>query len=336
MIRRGEMTPIRWRPPSAPPRARVKASAPPMPVIHRIELPGTGPEDVVFGADDMIYTGTADGAILRIDPHREQVWPVVSTGGRPLGLHADSDGSLLICDAHRGLLRWDQGGGGLEVLVETVDEQRLGFASNVVRTGDGTIYFTESSQRWFLEQWMGDLFEHSGTGRLIALAPSGQVTVLWEGLHFANGLAVEPGGDALIVAETAAYRLNRFRLRGPRAGEREILIDNLPGFPDNISVGSDGLIWVSLASPRNRLLDALADRPPWIRSLLWRVPDRVKPAPERTVWVLGVDPDSGQIVHDLQRGPEEYSMVTSVAEHDRTLVLGSLHESAVAVTHVPA
>lgn len=143
-----------------------------------------------------------------------------------------------------------------------------------------------------------------------------------------------PDGMSLIVAETAAHRLNRYWLSGPRAGSRETLAGNLPGFPDNISLGSHGLIWVSSASPRNPLLGALLARPPWLRQVLWRVPDRLKPAPERTTWVLGVDL-GGTIVHDLRRAGDTYSMVTGVAQRGGTLMLGSMHESAVAVTRIP-
>ncbi|MGW5381078.1 SMP-30/gluconolactonase/LRE family protein [Nocardia sp. NPDC003963] len=330
------MEPVRWAAPTAPPRARQKSSNPPLPPVRRIELAGYGPEDVVFAGPGTVYTGTAEGDIVRVDLDSGHTRTVVTTGGRPLGLHADPDGSLLICDAHRGLLRWDGTSPTVEVLVDTVDGRALNFASNVVRDPrDGTIYFTESSRRWSLEQWRGDLFEHSGTGSLFALTADGRVTTLLTDLQFANGVTMAPDGRSLIIAETAAYRLNRYRLRGPRAGTREVLADNLPGFPDNLGPGTDGLIWVGMVSPRNRMLDALLARPGRLRSLLWRVPERIQPAPEHTVWVLGVDAD-GTIVHDLQRPAGDYSMVTAVAEQGGTLVLGSLQESAVAVTRVNA
>ena len=330
------MKPQRWTPPAAPERARRKKSSPPMPSVRRIALPAAGPEDVVRAADGSIYTGTADGHVLRIDPATGEVGRVTNTGGRPLGLHIAADGSLLICDAERGLLRLTDPDRPAEVLVDTVDGKALTFASNVVdNPDDGLIYFTASSRRWSLDQWQGDLIEHSGTGRLLSLAPTGDVVTLLDGLQFANGVALAPDRSCLVVAETAAYRLNRYWLTGPRAGTRDTLIDNLPGFPDNIALGSDGLVWVTLASPRNPLLDALLPRPGILRRLVWALPDRMKPQPERTTWVMGVDLD-GTVVHDLQREGTDYAMVTGVVEHNGTLILGSLHESALALTHVPS
>ncbi|MGW6119095.1 SMP-30/gluconolactonase/LRE family protein [Nocardia sp. NPDC055165] len=305
-----------------------------MPPVRRIELPGAGPEDVVLGADGLVYTGIADGRILRVDIATEGVEVVANTGGRPLGLCAVGDGSLLICDAHRGLLRWT--GTEIEVLVGAVDDGPLNMASNVVGDPrDGTVYFTASSRRWPLELWMGDLLEHSGTGRLFRHSPDGTTATLLDNLQYANGIAFAPDRASLIVAETAAYRLNRYWVRGPKAGTREVLIENLPGFPDNIALGSDGLIWVTLAAPRNSLLDRLLPAPAIARKLLWRVPDRLRPRPARTAWVIAVD-HAGTIVHDLQRDGADYAMVTGVAEANGTLVLGSLDESALGLTHLPS
>ncbi len=328
------MTPVRWSPPTATPRAGQRRSTPPMPAVRRIELPGVGPEDVVIGADGLVYTGIADGRILRVDIATGAVETVANTGGRPLGLCAGADGSLLVCDAHRGLLRWS--GTDVEVLVDAVDDGPLNMASNVVEDPrDGTVYFTASSRRWPLDLWMGDLLEHSGTGRLFRYSHDGRTESLLDGLQYANGVAFAPDQASLIVAETAAYRLSRYWLHGPKAGTCEVLIDNLPGFPDNLALGSDGLIWVTLASPRNPLLDLLLPMPTLARKLLWRIPDRLKPRPVRTAWVLAVD-DHGTVVHDLQRDGADYAMVTGVAEAHGTLVLGSLDESAIALTHLPS
>lgn len=306
-----------------------------MPTLRRIVLPGVGPEDVVRGADGFIYTGIDNGQVLRVDLDTGDVTVVLDTSGRPLGLHAEPDGGLLICDAERGLLRWPGSGPEVEVLVDTVAGEKLTFASNVVADPEtGIIYFTSSSRRWSLDQWMADLAEHSGTGRLFRLVPGGEPEILLDDLQFANGVAFTPDRSALIVAETAAYRLTRYWLTGPKAGTHETLVENLPGFPDNIALGSDGLIWVTLASPRNPVLDMLLPLPGILRRVMWALPEQLLPSPARTAWVLGVAPD-GTIVHDLQGEGNDYAMVTGVVEHDGMLILGSLHENSLAVTRVP-
>ncbi|WP_433580598.1 SMP-30/gluconolactonase/LRE family protein [Nocardia brasiliensis] len=327
------MNPQRWTPPPATRRARETRSTPPLPAPARVELPAAGPEDVVRTPDGRLLAGTGDGTIHSIDPASGEVRSLVNTGGRPLGLHADPDGAVLICDFERGLLEL-RPDGTLEVLVDEFDGTRLPFASNVVRDTDGTIYFSSSTSRYPLDQYMGDLLEHSGTGRLFRRDPSGKVELLLDGLQFANGVVLAPDRSCVVVAETGGYRLTRYWLTGPKAGTRDLLIENLPGFPDNLGLCSDGLIWITLPSARNPILDRLLPLPGMLRRIVWTLPDWVQPKPVKTIWVMAVDFD-GNVVHDLQTEGTNFSMVTGVVEHEGTLYLGSLTESAVGVTRVP-
>ncbi|WP_433621120.1 SMP-30/gluconolactonase/LRE family protein [Nocardia sp. CA-120079] len=334
MVAGSTMQPQRWTPPPAPLRARETHSATPLPQLERFELPGAAPEDVVRTAEGRIIAGVDDGSVYSIEPADGTVSLLANTGGRPLGMHADADGSLLICDFHRGLLRLDSAG-EIEVLVDEVDGEPLPFASNVVRAADGTIYFSSSSRRYPLDEWMGDLLEHSGTGRLFRLDPSGKLETLIDGLQFANGVVLSPDGSTVLVAETGAYRVTRYWLTGPNAGTYDRLIENLPGFPDNMALGSDGLVWITLPSPRNPLLDRLLPLPGILRRIIWALPEWVQPKPPRTAWVMAVDFD-GTVVHDLQAEGTDYAMVTGVVEHDGILYLGSLTETAVGVSRIPS
>ncbi|MEV6768216.1 SMP-30/gluconolactonase/LRE family protein [Nocardia sp. NPDC051030] len=302
-----------------------------MPPLRLLKLPGVGPEDVVIGADGRVLTGTLDGSILAVDPGTGAVEQIGHTEGRPLGLHVCGDGSLLICNAGQGLLRLDKPGGTIEVLVSEVEGEPLTFPSNVIAADDGTIYFSASSRRWPVQQWMADLLEHSGTGRLLRRDTEGRVEILVDGLDFANGVVLAPDRSCVLVAETGAYRITRYWLSGPKAGTYDRLVENLPGLPDNMYLGSDGLAWVSIPAPRNRLLDTLLPLPGILRRISWAIPEQLQPKPERTVWAMAFDFD-GTLVHDLQREGTDYAMVTSVAEQEGVLYLGSLTESAIAVT----
>ncbi|MFE3224986.1 SMP-30/gluconolactonase/LRE family protein [Nocardia sp. NPDC059228] len=327
------MQPKRWTPPKATARAHENHSAPPMPPVRRLEVPGDGPEDVVVAPDGRVVAGLADGTLVAVDPADGTVERIGHTGGRPLGLHANPDGSLLICDANRGLLRLDKPGGQVEVLVSEVDGVPLNFTSNVVADGD-TVYFSESTRHWSLGEYMGDMLEHSETGRLLRRNPDGSVETLVDGLKFANGIVLAPDRSCLLVAETGGYSIIRYWLTGPKAGTHDYFAENLPAFPDNMGLGSDGLAWVALVSPRNPLLDMLLPLPGVLRRLVWAIPEALQPKPARTVWVQAFDFD-GNLVHDLQREGTDYAMVTGVAEQDGAIYLGSLTESAIAVTAVP-
>ncbi|WP_405631704.1 SMP-30/gluconolactonase/LRE family protein [Streptomyces sp. NBC_00016] len=314
----------------------------PLVPLRYITLPGHGPEDVVADPRGRVLTGVADGRILRIDglddPPAARVEHIAEIGGRPLGLELLPDGDLLVCCAEGALLRVDPDGGtgNVRVLTESAAGERLRFCSNVVALPDGTVYFTVSSQVHPLRDWMGDLVEHTGTGRLLRLEPGArEAEVVLEGLQFANGLARGADDSFLIVAETGARRLTRYQLTGPRAGRAEPLVERLPGFPDNLWRGApDGPVWVALAGPRVPPLDLLHLAGPAVRRRAARLAVNAPYRPSGTTGVLAVD-DDGRIVHHLTHRRSGFRMVTSVCETGGRLVLGSLWERGIAVCEAP-
>ena len=150
-----------------------------------------------------------------------------------------------------------------------------------------------------------------------------------DGLAFANGVALAADESYVAVAETGGRTVVRHWLTGPRAGTRDLLADDLPGYPDNIARGSDGLIWVTIASPPTRWSSACSARPLLAAPAGHPDPERAPAPAEADRPGAGLD-DAGRLVHDLD-GDDRYHMVTGVREHDGRVWLGSLHEPAVAV-----
>jgi len=306
------------------------------------QVPGRGAEDVLVapsGPDEgAVFTGTDDGVIHRVSHDGKQVDQVANTGGRPLGIEWLLDGRLLVCDAVRGVLAVDPRTGKLETLVSDIDGRPMRFCNNAAVAADGTIYFSDSSTVYGIEQWKADFVERTSTGRLLRRTPDGSLDVVLDGLAFSNGVALAADESYVAVAETAARTVVRLWLTGSRAGTRDFLVQDLPGYPDNIARGSDGLIWVSVASPRDPLVETLQRGPMWLRRRATRIPEALQPAPKRTVRVQAYN-DAGTLVHDLQLDKSEhggrYHMVTGVREHDGRVWMGSLHEPAIAVLDVP-
>ena len=328
------LRPGRWQPPVAPADQGRGPLTRALVPVDRLATGGDGPEDVVVDAAGRLLTGLADGRVVRIDPTTGERVVLARTGGRPLGLDPCEDGSVLVADHDRGLLRVDAAG-GVEVLADVHGGRRITFASNVAHADDGTIWCTTSTSRFDLDHHEGDLLEHSRTGRLLQRDPDGAVRTLVDGLAFANGLVRTPDGSSLLVAETGAYRVSRLRLTGPGAGRLEPWVDNLPGFPDNLSLGSDGLVWVAVAAPRQATLDRLLPLPGIVRTVAWALPPALRPGPADVAWALAFDLD-GRVVHDLRSTTAGYRFVTGVAERDGRLYLASLHEREVLVATVGA
>jgi sugar lactone lactonase YvrE len=329
------ISPVAWQAPPNPgyggpfaPNARLNN-------IETLALGGDyGPEEVVLDSQGRIYAATHDGWIVRLEPDGSRPTRWVDTGGRPLGLDFDAQGRLIVADAFRGLLAIDTQG-RLQVLATTADSLPIRYANNVAVAADGRIYFSDASTQFGAEASGGtypasllDILEHGGHGRLLVYDPATrQTTTLLDGLHFANGVAVSPDQSHVLVVETGAYRILRVWLTRAKAGLAEPLLEALPGFPDNLTRGREGRYWVALISPRNALLDRLADKPR-LRKVMQRLPAFVRPQAVSYGHIVAFNSD-GEVVADLQAPDGAYPLITSVTETADYLYLGSLVAPAI-------
>ena len=288
-----------------------------------------GPEDIALDAKGRIYAATQKGNIVRLDPNGSNPENWVNTKGRPLGIDFDRQGNLIVADAFRGLLSIKPNG-EISELATTADGIPIRFADDVDVAADGKIYFSDASTKFGAKDSGGtyeasllDLMEHGGYGRLIVYDPMTRVgKTLLDGLNFANGVAVSHDQNYLLVNETGGYRVIRFWIKGQKKGQSETLIGSLPAFPDNISTGLDGRYWVALVSPRNSLVDKLADKP-FMRKVIQRMPAFMRPQAVAYGHVIAID-DNGKVVIDLQDPDGSYPINTSVTETKEYLYIGSL------------
>ena len=318
-----------WAPPVSPTLTGQYQQNTRLASVQKLPLgDGHKPEDVALDADGKIYAGFEDGRIIVLQPDGTQPRVFANTGGRPLGLVFDRAGNLIVADAIKGLLSVNKSG-AVKVLATEADGVPFGCLNDLDVAADGTIYFTEASNKFPMSQFTNDLLEHQPNGRLLALDPESQKprTVL-PNLYFANGVAVSPDQSFVLVAETGMYRVRRVWLKEPKLGTDDIFIDNLPGFPDGISSNGRDRFWLSLVTPRQAIFDRMLPRPFW-RKLVARLPKFVQPAPLRYSFVLGLN-QSGHIVENLQNGsPDCFAEISNAVEHNGTLYFGSIGEDTV-------
>lgn len=304
--------------------------------VELLDIAGThGPEALALGADGLIYSSSHEGWIIRFDPATATTERWVNTGGRPLGLAFDGGGDLLVADAFLGLLTVAPSG-IIRVLADTVNGESIRYADDVDVAPDGRVYFSDASSKFGAREWGGtyeasllDLNEHGSHGRLLVYDPQGDKTSVVLGqLDFANGVAVSEDGSFVLVNETGHYRIVKVWLQPERWGEHEILIDNLPGFPDNIVRDAQGLFWVGLVSPRSKVLDKLADQPA-VRRIVERLPAALKPAAAHYSHVFAIN-DQGEVLVSLQDPAGGYHTNTGALAHDGWLYISSLHEDRLA------
>lgn len=287
-----------------------------------------GPEDVTSGQDGLLYATTKAGLILQIDGYGN-VREFADVGGRALGIEADNDGSFVVANAYTGLQRISREG-RVESLLSEVDGRPLMYADDLAIADDGTIYFSEASTKFGAEKSAGtyegsllDIIEHGGHGQIIAFHPDeGKARVIIDGLQFANGVAISDDQSYLLIAETGSYRIIKHWLMGPRAGETDVLIDNLPAFPDNINNGLNGNFWVGLVAPRVEVLDSLSGKP-FLRKVVQRLPAALRPKAEPYSHVFLMDGD-GVVLMNLRDPSARYPSLTGVYETSNSLFMTRL------------
>jgi len=317
-----------WQPPAPEPLTGLLA---PNEYLQQAELLALGqvygPEDTTINSDDVVFTGTQDGYIVRVFPDgRVENW--LSTGGRPLGMVFDRKGNLIVADAWKGLLSITPDG-DITVLTREAQGTPFRFTDDVDIAADGRIYFTDASSRFHQPDYQLDLLEMRPHGRLLRYSPeTGETEVLLGDLHFANGVAVAPDGDYVLVNETWKYRIHRYWISGPKTGQTEVFADNLPGFPDNLAVDGKGRFWVAFPTLRNASIDTLHPNP-WLKELVAKLPQSLQPAPQEYGLVVAFDRD-GEVIASLHdtRG-KHLQEITSVNPHGGRLYFGSLHNDRI-------
>lgn len=287
--------------------------------IRRVHLNGrTGPEDAAIGPDGMLYIATHEGAIVRYDSASEEVSEFAITKGRPLGIEFGDDGTLYVADAYQGLLRISEDGDVTVLADQTDPGSAIHYADDLDIAPDGSVYFTDASTKFGGKQFGGtlaasvlDLMEHGLNGRVLRYDPaSDQTTVVLDGLSFANGIAMTKSGNHYLVVETGTYSIKKVALDGTT--KPETIVENLPGFPDNINRNADGSFWVGLVSPRSDVADALSNQP-YLRKVVMRLPAFMRPSAQRYGFVLKIN-EAGDVLETLQDPSGSYALTTGLIE----------------------
>jgi sugar lactone lactonase YvrE len=219
--------------------------------------------------------------------------------------------------------------GKMNVLAASAEGGPFKFTDALDISNEGIIYFTDASSKYKQDEYLYDLLESRPYGRFMSYDPAtGQVKVLMKDLYFANGVALSAQEDFVLVCETYRYRIVRYWLKGPKMGTHEIFVDNLPGFPDNISSNRRGTFWLALFTVRNQAVDRLHPSP-FLKTQMFKLPKALWPKPQPYGLVLALD-EAGKITRSLHDPTGNHlKIITSAREYGGFLYLGSLHNDRI-------
>lgn len=329
--------PVSWQAPAAPGYTGPHTANNRLADIQLIALHGeTGPEHMALARDGKLYAAMASGNIVRMNPGGTAQEVFVNTGGRVLGFDFDADDNLIATDAMKGLLSIGPDR-AVRVLANAVNGDPIRYANAVVVAANGKIYFTDASTRFAPKEWGGtfaasilDIMEQSSTGRVLEYDPSRKTArIVAQGLSFANGIALSQNEQTLFVSETGRYRVWKIAANADNldvtqgSPQAAVLLDNLPGYPDNLMRGLDGKIWLGFAKPRNSIIDAMSDKP-FLRQVTLRLPRALWPVPKAYGHVIAFN-EEGKVLDDLQDPTGAYPETTAVTETRDRLYIQSLH-----------
>ncbi len=289
----------------------------------------SGPEAVTDDGAGNIFATTHEGWILKWAPGATEPEKWVNTKGRPLGIDFDANGNLWVANAYIGLQKITP---AKVITVEATETAGVAirYADDLVVVPDGRIFFSDASTKFSaaevgdtLSASLLDIMEHGDYGRIIEFEPStGASKVVMDGMTFANGVTADQGGNFILVAETGSYKVWKYWLKGTRAGQTELLADNLPGFPDNIHRGLNDRYWLGFTTIRTAILDDLSDKPFW-RKVVQRMPEFLRPQVQAYGHVIAID-ENGQVLESLQDPEGAYPATTGAWETEEHLYVSSL------------
>lgn len=293
---------------------------------------GSGPEDIAFDEKGRMYSGLANGQIIRRNTQSDLVEEWANTGGRPLGLAFNNQGNLIVADAKKGLLSINDSG-QIKVLVSAIKGVPFKFIDDLVVANNDVIYFVDSSKDYGIEDdyVLNSFMDGRPLGRLLSYDPhSKKVEVIHDKLFFPNGITMSHDGAAVLVSEMMTYRVLRIEVNDGVKGETSIFANNLPGFPNNITHSGLGSYWLALSAPRNPEVEGLQANP-FLRKILMRLPDGFLPPPKPIKYGFIIELNQrGEIIRSIQDPNGEHAfMLTSATAYQGNLYLGSIGDSGV-------
>jgi ribose transport system permease protein len=265
-------------------------------------------------------------------------------GGHPLGMAFNRERELVVCVGGMGLYKITRDREVVKLSDETnrtpwsiIDDSRMRIADDLDIAPDGRVFFSEATIRYDTEDWTLDSLEGRGNGRFIVYDPrTGKTRTIIPNMKFANGICMAYDGESFLFAESYGYCIKRYWFAGPKTGQIEDVIPNLPAVPDNINRASDGNYWAGLVGTRTPTFDLALRMPGFRRRMVNRVARDEWMVPNfNRACLIKIDVHGNILECYWDRAGEKHPSLTSMREHKGYLYLGSLFHSRIGKWKIP-
>ncbi len=197
------------------------------------------PEGVCQAPDGKLYATGERGEVYRIDMAAGTFAEIGTTGGFGLGIAADAESCLYVCDMGVKAVVGVRPDGSSAVYSRGAAGEELTVPNFPVFDATGNLYVSNS----------GDWGAANGT--IQRIAPGGEA-VVWSraAAGFTNGMALSPDGRFLYVVESTPPLISRIAIGADgTAGAYEVVAELPRTVPDGIAVDADGRLYVACYAP---------------------------------------------------------------------------------------
>lgn len=257
-------------------------------------------DTVITNSQNQRFASLHDGRIIRWAKNGKTT-NYTQLLGQPAGMSFDPQGNLFVVEQTRGKLWRISPNRKVTQLRSPAQKNSLKYLNDIAIAKDGRVFATRSSTKWPTYLSSRAVLEHHNDGAIFMWQGTQAPVELARDLSLPNGIVVAHDQQSLIIAETSEYRISRIWLHGSKMGKKEVLIDNLPGFPTDIALANDGQhYWATFFDFRKNkpLIDKSANKP-WLRRLLLNLPTSWIPKDKGSPAVILFN-HNGQVVKTLQ------------------------------------
>ncbi|WP_353483996.1 SMP-30/gluconolactonase/LRE family protein [Haliscomenobacter sp.] len=322
--------PEAWKPAEKPAFSGPTALNEKLSTAEKLSIDGwCGPEDIVFDKDGNLFCGVhakndfAAGRILKIDTtgrvevyYNSQSWVA--------GLHFDADGNLVALSHREGLIRIGPDKKITVLADKDENGKRFLIPNGLDIAADGKIYFSNTSEfsAYTIKYGKKIILEQRPIGGLYCYdLKTSKVKTLIQGTYFGNGVVLSKDEHFLLMTETSRYRVLRYWLKGEKAGQTETFMDNLPGFPNGISIRENGSFWLGFSTNRSDALDKIHPKK-GMKKFVYALPNFLQPKADKFGMVMHVSPEGKILQTFFDTTGNTMPEAGAVKEHQGYLYLG--------------
>lgn len=197
------------------------------------------PEGVCWAPDGKVYATGEAGQVYRIDPTDGSFSQIATTGGFGLGIAADAESNLYVCDMGVKAVMRIAPDGGVSEYSRGASSEPLTVPNFLVFDAAGNLYVSNSGG------W------GAGSGSIQRITPDGRSEV-WSraAAGFTNGLALSPDGRYIYAVESTPPLISRIAIAADgTAGDYEVVVTLPDTVPDGIAFDSTGGLFVACFAP---------------------------------------------------------------------------------------